>query len=131
MASVKLFLWGTHHHLTELIEVHGSTTIFIQLINDAVEFICREGSEQLAYQLSQSVHCNEPLTFFVIETECILQFSLHGFNIWVFHKKLSTQLTKLSKFNLTRTIFINLLQNVHQLFLARSKTHGSKNLIEI
>ena len=106
-----------HHHLTELIKVHGSRTILIQFFNDSLQFLISERSKQLSNQSSQSLGGDEALTLLVVDPECVLQLLLHGLNVGVLHQEGGAELSKLRKLNLTRTILINLIDQVHQLLL--------------
>ena len=104
---------------------------FVKFSNNTIKFLISERSQELSNECSESVHGDEALTILVVDPEGILEFSLHGVNVRILHQELGAQLTELSELNLTRTILINLSQNIHQLFLAWSEAHGSENLIKI
>ena len=64
---VSLVLRLGHHHLTELIKVHGPGAVLIQLLNDAIELLVREGGEQLSDQSSQGLVGDVAKTLFVVD----------------------------------------------------------------
>ena len=63
--------------------------------------------------------------------EGILQLSLHGLHVWVLNQEGSTELTELSKLNLSGAILIDLKQQLLQLLLGGSEAHGSHDLSKI
>ena len=40
-------LWLAHHHLAELVEVHGPAAVLVQLGDDPVQLLVGEGTEEL------------------------------------------------------------------------------------
>ena len=62
-------LRSTHHHLTELVKVHGAGAILVQLVNDPVQLLLGERLQQLRDQPPQGVHSDEPFPIFVIDPE--------------------------------------------------------------
>jgi len=40
----SLVLWLGHHHLTELVKVHGARAVLVQLLEDAFQLLLGEGS---------------------------------------------------------------------------------------
>ena len=89
-----------HHHLTELIKVHGSRTILIQFFNDSLQFLISERSKQLSNQSSQSLGGDEALTLLVVDPECVLQLLLHGLEVGILHQECGAQLAELPELDL-------------------------------
>merc|ERR1719153_1820322 len=125
--SVKLFRFS-HHHLAELVEVHGSRTVLIQLFKDSLQFLVRKRSQQLRDETSEGFCSDVAKTFLVINPECILEFSLHGLHIRILHQECSTKLTEFPDFDLSRTILIDLLKEILEFLLSGTETHGSHDL---
>ena len=44
---VSLVLGLGHHHLAELVEVHGPAAVLVELLQDALQLLVSEGSQQL------------------------------------------------------------------------------------
>ena len=63
---VSLVLRLGHHHLAELVEVHGAGAVLVQLLQDALQLLLGEGGEQLGDETPQSVRADEPLALLVI-----------------------------------------------------------------
>ena len=61
----------------------------------------------------------------------VLQLPLHCLDVGILDKELGAELAELGKLNLAGAVLVDLLQNLHQLLLARSEAHRSQNLIEI
>merc|ERR1719315_416371 len=124
-------LWLCHHHLTELIKVHGSRTIFIKLLKNTLKFLFCERSKEFSNQSSKCLCSDVAKTLLVINPESILQFPLHGLHVRILYQECGTKLAELSKLNLTRAILINLRKKFFKLFLSRSEPHGSHDLSKI
>ena len=58
-----------HHHLTELVKVHGSGTVLVQLLQDALQLFLGEGGKQFTDQASQGVGGDVAQTLLVIYPE--------------------------------------------------------------
>merc|ERR1711982_76587 len=129
--TLVLLLWLCHHHLTELIKVHGSRTIFIKFLKNTLKFLFSKRCEEFSNQSSKCLCCDVAKTLLVINPESILEFPLHGLHVRILHQECGTRLAELSKFNLTRTILINLCKEFLKLFLSRSEPHGSHDLSKI
>ena len=65
---VEDLLWFAHHHLAELVKVHRPGPVLVELLDDPVQLLIREWSQQLANQASQGVAGDESLAFFVIDS---------------------------------------------------------------
>merc|ERR1719468_153329 len=126
-----LVLRLTHHHLTELIKVHGSGSVLVKLGNDAVQLLVSEGGEQLGDEAPECVHGDESLTILVINPESVLQFPLHGLNVRILDKELGAKLTELAELDLPGPVLVNLGQDVHQLLLAGPEAHGAEDLVQV
>ena len=61
-----LFRLG-HHHFTELIKVHGSGSVLIELLKDSLQLLLGEGGQQLGDEAPQGVRADEPLALLVIK----------------------------------------------------------------
>ena len=48
-------LVSSHHHLAELVEVHGAGAVLVELLQDALQLLVSEGSQQLWDQAPQGV----------------------------------------------------------------------------
>ena len=46
-------LWLCHHHLTELIKIHGSRSILIKFLKNTFQFLFSERSKEFSNQSSQ------------------------------------------------------------------------------
>merc|ERR1711875_178106 len=106
--TLVLLLWLCHHHLTELIKVHGSRTIFIKFLKNTFYFLFSERCEEFSNQSSECFCGDVAKTLLVINPESILEFPLHGLHVRILHQECGTKLTKFPKLNLIRTILINL-----------------------
>merc|ERR1711862_863700 len=76
--TLVLLLWLCHHHLTELIKVHGSRTIFIKFLKNTLKFLFSERCEEFSNQSSECLCCDVAKALLVINPESILEFPLHG-----------------------------------------------------
>merc|ERR1719320_138798 len=108
-----------------------SLTILIKFFKNALNFLISKRSKKLSDDLSQSIISNKPLALSIIKFERILQLLLHFFQRRVLNQESCTKLAKLSKFNFTRSIFINLLEQVSKLFLCWPESHSSHDLSKI
>ena len=63
----KLSLRLGHHHLAELIEVHGPAAVLVELLQDALQLLLGEGGQQLGDEAPQGVRADEPLALLVIK----------------------------------------------------------------
>ena len=73
MTGQYLALRIAHHHLAELIKVHGARTILIQFFNDSIEFIRCEGCQQFADKASEGVGGDVALALLVVDSETFLK----------------------------------------------------------
>ena len=64
---VSLVLWLGHHHLAELIEVHGAGAVLVKLLQDPLQLLLGEGGQQLGDEAPQGVRADEPLALLVIK----------------------------------------------------------------
>ena len=64
---VSLVLWLGHHHLAELIKVHGAGAVLVQLLQDPLQLLLGEGGQQLGDEAPQGVRADEPLALLVIK----------------------------------------------------------------
>merc|ERR1712078_563978 len=119
-----------HHHLAEFIKVHGSGAIFIELINDTIKLLVSQG-EQLSDQASEGLVGDEALVVLVIKPESVLELPLHGLDVRILHQEGGTQLTELSKLNLSGAVLVNLKQQLLELLLGGSEAHGPHDLSEV
>ena len=62
-------LVSSHHHLAELVEVHGAGAVLVELLQDALQLLLGEGSQQLRDQTSQCVRADETLSFLIVQPE--------------------------------------------------------------
>ena len=62
-----LLLRRAHHHLAELVKVHGAAAVLVELLDDAVQLFLREGGQQLANQATQRLHRDETLASSVVD----------------------------------------------------------------
>jgi len=120
-----------HHHLAEFIKVHGSGAIFIELINDAIKLLVSEGGEQLSDQASEGLVGDEALVVLVVQPESVLKLPLHGLDVRILHQEGGTQLTELSKLNLSGAVLVNLEQQLLELLLGGSEAHGPHDLAQV
>merc|ERR1712172_134504 len=121
----------TGHHLAEFIKVHGSGAIFIELINDAIKLLVSEGGEQLSDQASEGLVGDEALVVLVVQPESVLELPLHGLDVRILHQEGGTQLTELSKLNLSGAVLVNLEQQLLELLLGGSEAHGPHDLAQV
>merc|ERR1719357_2361143 len=124
-------LWLCHHHLAELIKVHGSRTIFIKFLKNTLKFLFSQRGKEFSNQSPKCLCCDVAKTLLVVNSESILQLPLHGLHVRVLHQECGTKLAEFSKLNLTRAILINLCKKFFKLFLSRSEPHGSHDLSKI
>ena len=60
-----LFRLG-HHHFTELIKVHGSGSVLIELLKDSLQLLLGEGGEQLTDQAPEGLSGDVAQTLLVV-----------------------------------------------------------------
>merc|ERR1712180_476789 len=70
-------------------------------------------------------------TLLVVHPECVLELPLHGLHVRVLNKESGTKLAKLPELDLTRTILVDLMQQVLQLLLCGTEAHGPHDLAEV
>ena len=109
LSSSKLLSKLPHHHLLELVEVHGPRPILVHLLHDVVEVLLSQGAVNLPQDVFQHIICDEslalkkrtlkhlfcqflsplpdkPTDLFVVNPESLLQFLLHLFLIVLYHE---------------------------------------------
>ena len=60
-----LFRLG-HHHFTELIKVHGSGSVLIELLKDSLKLLLSKGGEQLTDQAPEGLSGDVAQTLLVV-----------------------------------------------------------------
>ena len=68
-AFFSLILRLGHHHLTKLVEVHRAGAVLVELLQDALQLLLGERSQQLRDQTSQCVRADETLSFLIVQPE--------------------------------------------------------------
>ena len=66
----------SHHHFTKLIEIHGSRTVFVELLEDSLQFLLCERRQELTDQASQRLGGDVAVTLLVVypaTTKCSLE----------------------------------------------------------
>ena len=63
--------------------------------------------------------------------ESVLELPLHGLDVRVLHQEGGTQLTELSKLNLSGAVLVNLEQQLLELLLSGSEAHGPHDLAQV
>ena len=117
-----------HHHLAELVEVHRAGAVFVQLLDDSLQLLVGERSQELPDESPESLGGDEALTLLVVDPEGVLQLFLHGLNVRILHQEGGTQLTELGELNLAGAVFVDLVDEVDQLLLGGSEAHGPHDL---
>ena len=120
-----------HHHLAELVEVHGAAAVLVQLGDDPVQLLVGEGTEELGDEGPEGVHGDEALPVLVVDPEGVLQLPLQGVDVGVLHQELGAELAELGKLDLAGAVLVDLGQDVHQLLLAGPEPHGSQDLVQV
>jgi len=120
-----------HHHLTELVKVHGTTSILVNLIDDAVEILRGQPRVQFGDDLPQLAGGDEAGAVFVVHPERLLQFGLHSLLVRFFDQEFGAQLAKFAKLDLAGAVFVDLLQDFLELLLRRAETHGAEDVVEV
>ena len=64
---------SSHHHLLEFVEVHGPAAVLVDLLDDVVKVVLRQGVVNLAQNILQHVVCDETLT---LEKGFMFSFSI-------------------------------------------------------
>ena len=77
---------SSHHHLLELIKVHGAWAILVHLLNDVIQVILCQGRVDLSEDLLQHLIGDEPLPLLVVDPEGLLKLLLHLLLIILNHK---------------------------------------------
>ena len=62
-------LVSSHHHLAELVEVHGAGAVLVELLQDALQLLVLKGSQQLGDEAPQCVSRDEALALCVVQPE--------------------------------------------------------------
>ena len=58
-----------HHHLAELIKVHGPGSVLIQFLDDSLQLLVSERSQELPDQSPQGLSGDEALALLVVDSE--------------------------------------------------------------
>ena len=56
----------SHHHFTKLIEIHGSRTVLIELLEDSLQFLLCERGQEFTDQPSQGLGGDVAVTLLVV-----------------------------------------------------------------
>ena len=104
MQFIKYFATGVNIfqfscHFTELVEVHGTAPILVQLGDDPIQLLTGEGAELLGNEGPEGVHGDKALPVLVIDPEGVLQL-IDGVDVGVLHQELSAQLAELGQLDL-------------------------------
>merc|ERR1711917_96405 len=99
----------SHHHLAELVKVHGAAAVLVQLLNDAVQFFICERGQELPDESSQCLGGDVAQPLLVVDPEGVLEFSLHGLDVGVLHQEGGAQLTKFTKLDLTGPVLVKVV----------------------
>merc|ERR1711917_7342 len=121
----------SHHHLAELVKVHGAAAVLVQLLNDAVQFFICERGQELPDESSQCFGGDVAQSLLVVDPEGVLEFSLHGLDVGVLHQEGGAQLTKFTKLDLTGPVLVNFFQKLLELLLAGPESHGPHDLVQV
>ena len=124
-------VWLSHHHLAELVEIHWARAVLIELLDDPLQLLLSERSEQLPDQSPESLGGDEALALLVVDPERVLQLFLHGLDVGVLHQEGSAQLAELGELNLPRSVLVDLLDQVHELLLRGPEAHGPHDLSQL
>jgi len=122
---------SAHHHLAELVKVHGSRSVLVNFVNDAVEIFRGEPGIQLGNDFAQLAGGDESGAVLVVDAEGLLQLGLHGLLVGLLDQELGAQLAKLSKLNLAGSVLVDFLQDLLQLLLAGPEAHGSEDVVQV
>ena len=68
----------SHHHFTKLIEIHGSRTVFVELLEDSLQFLLCERRQELTDQPSQRLGGDVAVTLLVVYPAT----TMHSEAIW-------------------------------------------------
>merc|ERR1711911_47463 len=101
----------TAQHFHELVKVQSAGAVLIDLLNDAIEILLGEFVVNLTQNLLESVCSDEALLVLVINTESLLQLLLQRLVI-LLHQELGGKLTKLTKLEKTRSVLVDLLDDL-------------------
>ena len=120
-----------HHHLAELVEVHRAGAVFVQLLDDSLQLLVGERSQELPDESPESLGGDEALTLLVVDPEGVLQLFLHGLNVGVLNKEGGAELAELRELNLAGAVLVDLIDEVDQLLLGWPEAHGPHDLAEL
>ena len=65
VSSVRL----GHHHLTELVEVHRAGAVLVQLVDNSIQLLVGERSEELPDESPESFVSDEALALLVVNSK--------------------------------------------------------------
>ena len=58
-----------HHHLAELIKVHGAGAVLVELLQDALQLLLRERGEELSDETTQGLGGDVAQALLVVDSE--------------------------------------------------------------
>merc|ERR1719251_404880 len=80
---------------------------------------------------SEGLVGDEALVVLVVQPESVLELPLHCLHVRILHQEGGTQLTELSKLNLSGAVLVNLEQQLLELLLSGSEAHGPHDLSQV
>merc|ERR1719384_1952856 len=120
-----------HHHLAELIKVHGSGAVLVQFLNDSFQLLVCQRGEQLSNQAPERLGGDESLALLVVHPEGVLQLLLHCLHVGVLDQEGGAQLAELTKLNLAGTVLVDLMEELSQLLLRWPEAHCPHDVAEV
>merc|ERR1719251_883697 len=120
-----------HHHLAELVKVHRSRAVLVQLLNDSFQLLVCERGEQLSDEAPERLCSDESLALLVVHPEGVLQLLLHCLHVGVLDQEGGAQLAEFTKLDLARAVLVNLVEQLGQLLLRGPEAHCPHDVAEV
>ena len=81
-----------HHHLTELVKVHGARAVLVDFIDNAVQVLWGQPGVKLGDDLPELSGGDEALALLVVDPEGLFELSLHGLLVGLLNQELGAEL---------------------------------------
>ena len=124
------FLLG-HHHLAELVKVHGARSVLVDFLDDAVEVVGGQPGVELGDDLAELAGGDEAGAVAIVHPEGLLQLGLHRLLVGLLDEELGAELAELPELDLAGAVLVDLLEDLLELLLGGSEAHGAEDVVEV
>ncbi|GMT13885.1 hypothetical protein PFISCL1PPCAC_5182, partial [Pristionchus fissidentatus] len=125
VATIDRLLAG--HHLHELFEVDGSGAVSVDLSDHLVELLLGDVVVKGAQDVAQVGHVDVAVALLIIQSECLSQLVFQSRVILTSDDEVGHHGSELLELDLTRTIGIELLDELLEIALLEGLSHRSED----